>query len=83
MEEATASLQRSLYIDQEFAIAHFALGHLLQRQGRHREAGKHLAKARSLLEAFGHDEVPPQAEGMSAGRLIELIQAMQGIERRG
>jgi len=82
-DEAVVVLQRALYIDQEFAIAHFALGHLLQGQGRHREAGKHLAKACSLLQAFGHDEVPPEAEGMSAGRLIELIQAMQSLEDRG
>jgi len=81
--EAVASLQRALYIDQEFAIAHFALGHMLQGQGRHREAGKHLAKASSLLQGFGHDEVPPHAEGMSAGRLIELIQVMQVLEGRG
>jgi len=81
--EAVVVLQRALYIDQEFAIAHFALGHLLQGQGRHREAGKHLAKACSLLQGLGHDEVPPEAEGMSAGRLIELIQAMQGLEGRG
>ncbi|MBB5347912.1 tetratricopeptide repeat protein [Desulfoprunum benzoelyticum] len=81
--EAVAALQRALYIDQEFAIAHFALGHLLQGQGRRREAGKHLAKACSLLQALDDDEAPPQAEGMSAGRLIELIEVMQGSAGRG
>lgn len=83
LAEAVAALQRALYIDQEFAIAHFALGHLLQGQGRRREAGRHLAKACSLLQGLGPAEVPPEAEGLSAGRLIELIQAMQGLEGRG
>ena len=81
--EAVAALQRVLYIDQEFALAHFALGHLLQGQGRTREAGKHLARASSLLRGLGDDEVPPQADGMSAGRLLELIRAMQDLAGRG
>jgi chemotaxis protein methyltransferase CheR len=77
--DAVAALQRALYIDQDFIIAHFALGHLLQRQGRNREAGKHLKKALSLLEVYEYGDIPPEAEGMSAGRLIELINAMQGL----
>ena len=81
--EAVAALQRALYIDQEFALAHFVLGHLLQGQGRTREAGKHLAKASSLLQGLGDDEVPPQADGMSAGRLMDLIRAMQDLAGRG
>ena len=78
--DAAAALQRALYIDQDFIIAHFALGHLLQRQGRYREAGKHLRKARSLLEVYEYGEIPSESEGMSAGRLIELINSMQGLE---
>jgi chemotaxis protein methyltransferase CheR len=79
---AAASLQRALYINQEFAIAHFALGHLLQRQGKKKEAGKHLEKAHSLLKMYEHGDIPPEAEGLSAGRLIEMITTMQDIEGR-
>ena len=71
-DEAVAVLQRAVYIDQDFAMAHFALGHLMIHG---KEAGKHLKKARSLLEVYGLG-VPPEGEGMSAGRLIELISAM-------
>jgi chemotaxis protein methyltransferase CheR len=80
--DAAVSLKRALYIDQEFAIAHFALGHLMQRQGKYLEAGKHLEKACSLLKLFGHGDIPPEADGISAGRLIELIHMMQGIAGR-
>jgi chemotaxis protein methyltransferase CheR len=76
--EAVASLKRAIYIDQEFIIAHFALGHLLQHQGKYREAGKHLETARSLLKSHRHDDILPAAEGLSAGRLIELINTMRG-----
>lgn len=78
--DAAVALQRALYIDQDYIIGHFALGHLLQRQGRYREAGKHLKKALSLLEVYEYGDIPPEAEGMSAGRMIELIKAMQGLE---
>ena len=71
-DEAVTVLQRAVYIDQDFAMAHFALGHLMIHG---KEAGKHLKKARSLLEVYGLG-VPPEGEGMSAGRLIELISAM-------
>lgn len=76
-EEAAAALKRAIYIDQDFALAHFSLGHLLLRKGRLKEAGKHLQKARGLLQAYNHENILPEAEGMSAGRLIELIDALQ------
>jgi chemotaxis protein methyltransferase CheR len=82
LDDAAASLQRALYIDQEFAIAHFALGHLMQRRGKCKEAGKYLEKARSLLQGYEQGDIPPEAEGISAGRLIELINAMQDMEGR-
>lgn len=76
--EAEAALKRAIYIDQDFAVAHFLLGHLLQRRGRNREAGKHLEKAGSLLKAYAPNDIPPESEGISAGRLIELINGMKG-----
>lgn len=80
--DAAAALKRAIYIDQDFVIAYFSLGHLMQRQGKKKEAGKHLEKAHALLKAYGHEDIPPEAEGISAGRLIELIKAMQGVEDR-
>lgn len=80
--DAAAALQRALYIDQDFIIAHFALGHLLQSQGKYNEAGKHLEKAYSLLKLCEPGDSIPEAEGMSAGRLIELIDSMRNIEGR-
>jgi chemotaxis protein methyltransferase CheR len=80
--EAEVSLQRALYLDQEFAIAHFSLGHLLQSRNKIKEAAKHLQKARSLLSVFRQEAVPPESEGMTAGRLIEVIDAMEIVLNR-
>lgn len=80
--DAAAALQRALYIDQDFIIAHFALGHLMQGQGNCKTAAKHLDKACSLLKLYRPEDTLPDAEGLSAGRLIELINSLQDIEGR-
>lgn len=82
VDESAASLKRALYVDQDFVMAHFALGTLMHRQGRYKEAGKHLEKARALLKDCAHEDIPHEAEGMSAGRLVELIEGMLNIELR-
>lgn len=81
-DDAATSLKRALYIDQDFVVAHFSLGHLLRRQGKLKAAGKHLEKASSLLKSYGREDIPPEAEGISAERLIELINTMQGAGDR-
>ena len=69
------SLKRSLYLDQNFALAHFALGSLALRQGRQMESNKHFENALSLLSARRPEEILPESEGLTAGRLREIIMA--------
>jgi chemotaxis protein methyltransferase CheR len=73
IHKAVASLKQAIYLDQTFVMAHFALGTLTLQNGKHREAGKHLANALSLLEACPVDDQVPGAEGMTTGRLAEII----------
>jgi len=74
--EATKSLKQALYLDGDFALAHFALGNLALRQGKIEESGKHFENALLLLSAYGQEETLPESEGMTAGRLSEVIQSM-------
>ena len=76
-DEAAASLRRAIYIDQDFVLAHFALGHLMHQQEKYREAEKCFENACVLLEAYGGEEVLPESEGVSADRLVEVIRGMQ------
>jgi chemotaxis protein methyltransferase CheR len=76
LEEATSALRRTLYLDQHFVAAHFALGTLALQQGRLTEAGKHFAHTLSLLSACPPDEILPESEGMTAGRLREIIASL-------
>lgn len=74
---AMQSLQRALYLDPDFVLAHFALGNLCRSQGRQREAKRHFEQAQTLLRAHLPDEILPESEGLSAGRLGEIIASVQ------
>ena len=76
-EEAVAALKRALYLNQGFVLAHFALGNMRRQQGRARESRKHFENARSLLNSYRRDDVLSESEGMTAGRLIEIIEAIR------
>jgi chemotaxis protein methyltransferase CheR len=76
LEETSLALKRTLYLDQHFVVAHFALGTLALQQGRLKEAGKHFAHTLSLLSAYPQDEILPESEGMTAGRLREIIASL-------
>ncbi len=79
-QEAARALQRALYLDQNLVLAHFALGNITRQQGKVKEAAKHFENARILLDAYSHEEILPESEGMTAGRLREFLQAMSSGE---
>jgi chemotaxis protein methyltransferase CheR len=56
-------------------LAHFALGNFAQQQGKFRESAKHFENALSLLSRYREEEVLPESEGMTAGRLMEIIRS--------
>jgi chemotaxis protein methyltransferase CheR len=76
-EAAEGALGRVLYLDPDFVLAHFALGNLCLAAGRGPEARRHFANALTLLRACHADALLPEADGLSAGRLIEIISAVQ------
>jgi chemotaxis protein methyltransferase CheR len=78
LEEAVASLGTVLYLDQDFILAHLALGDLYKRLGKEKESRRHLAIALELLLARSRDEIVPESDGMTCGRLVESVRAMTG-----
>lgn len=73
--EARISLQRTLYLEPKFVLAHFTLGSLALRQGKAKEAEKHFENALSLLGSYRPEELLPESEGVTAGRLTDIIQS--------
>ena len=76
LSQATESLRRVLYLDPEFVLAHFALGNLARMEGKRKGSEKHFANTLSLLKALRPETVLPHSEGMTAGRLTEIIHSI-------
>jgi chemotaxis protein methyltransferase CheR len=72
-EKAIKSLNKALYLDHNFVLAHFALANLMRRLGKIAESRKHIGNVAEMLRKYGPEETLPESEGMTAGRLSELI----------
>ncbi len=76
LNEAVQSLKRALYLDHNFVLAHFALGSLAHKQGKPQVAERHFGQALELLETCPPEHLVPESEGVTAGRLREIIASM-------
>ena len=56
-------------------MAHFALGNLAKKLGRHALSRRHFRSALSLLERLEPDVPLPESAGLTAGRLTEIIRS--------
>jgi chemotaxis protein methyltransferase CheR len=89
LAEAAVSLQRTLFLDPHFVLAHFALADLARSQGKPSEASRHYRNAAALLEGRDATELLPDSDGMSVGRLLELARlgsasgTVAGLARNG
>jgi chemotaxis protein methyltransferase CheR len=76
LSAAAASLKNVLFIDHDYLLAYFALGNLSRQAGDDRESERNFATALRLLEQRDPREVLPEAEGMTAGSLAQLIRGV-------
>ena len=77
MEKAVSLLKRALYLDPNFALANFVLANILMRSGKRKPANKYLDHAFNLVSSCNADQVVPESEGITAGRLMEIIAVMK------
>jgi len=77
LKAATTTLKNVLFIDQDYLLAYFALGNLSRQAGDERESERSFNNALRLLERKDPREVLPEAEGMTAGGLAQMIHAMR------
>jgi chemotaxis protein methyltransferase CheR len=73
LEEAAGELKRAIYLDPGFVLAYFALGNLSLRTGKLEESTRHLKNVLSLLKRYHADDILPESDGITAGRLAEAI----------
>ena len=83
LAEAALSLKKAIYLDQDFVMAHFALGNLALRKADARGARRHFEIVLALLEAQPPDEPLPESEGITAGRLKEIVLSTISMRKLG
>jgi chemotaxis protein methyltransferase CheR len=77
MEEAVRSLKSALYLDPDFVLAHFAMGVLNKQCGKFKVARKHFENVITLLHHCQQEDILPESDGVTAGRLGEIIGLMK------
>jgi chemotaxis protein methyltransferase CheR len=77
-EDAINALKQAIYLDPGFVLGYFTLGSLCHRQKNYAHARKYFAHSLELLQNYAPDDVLPDSEGMSAGKLIGIIKATEG-----
>lgn len=73
-DEALKSLKQTIFLEPNSILAYVALGNLSYLTGKETEAVKYFMNARELLANYQDDNLIPDTEGMTAGRLREIIQ---------
>ncbi len=78
-ELALAALRRCVYADPQFVLGHFALGNLLAQAGQPERARKAFDNVVSWLANRPREELVPEGDGLTAGRLTELLAAQKEL----
>lgn len=73
VEESASSLKRVLYLNPDFILAYFSLGDIARKKGNSAESRRHFENALSVISRYGRNELVPESDGISAGRLAEII----------
>lgn len=72
-DKAIGALKRALYLNPDFVLPYFMLGNIQRQQGKLVEAEKYFENALSILGDYEQEDMLPESEGMTAGRMRELI----------
>lgn len=74
-EEARQALKRTVYLDPDFVLAYLSLSNLARQQNDGAASRRYLRIVQRLLSTRDREERLPEWEGMTAGRLLEIVEA--------
>jgi chemotaxis protein methyltransferase CheR len=74
--EAISALKQALFLEPEFVVAEFYLASLLYQSGKNAEATKRFRSALMLLKQYNVNEILPESEGITAGHLAQIVEAL-------
>lgn len=72
-EEAKRLLRRAIFLEPDFALAHFMMGNISLSQNKIAEAEKHYTNVLRLLDKCEAGELLAEGEGLTVGWLREMI----------
>src|SRR5207253_8817296 len=72
-----AALRRCVYADADFVLGHVTLADLHSRQGQKERARKSLETVGRLLAGRQRQELVPEGDGLTVGRLLEVVRVRQ------
>ena len=75
-DEAIAGLNKALYLDPDYILAYFTLGSVMHSLGRKDESGRYFRNTAEILLRYKPEEILPESDGMTAGRLAELLRSV-------
>lgn len=82
LDEAMTELRHLLFLEPDCVVAIFAGANILRQQGKDVGAMKRYRTLESLLKGYGLEEELPFSEGLTAGKLLHVVQHMIGTVER-
>jgi chemotaxis protein methyltransferase CheR len=79
IDEALEAFRRSVFLDHTFVLGHFAAAGIFGRTGESARAQKSLATVAGLLAGKPADALLPEGDGLTVGRLMELVTLQQQL----
>lgn len=79
LDEALEAFRRSVFLDQGFVLGHFAAAGVFARTGQTARAKKSLATVAELIAGRPSSDVLPEGDGLTVGRLQELVSLQQQL----
>lgn len=83
IEDAIKDFDRAIYLNNDFILGHFMLGNLYRTMGNIKRSDKYFENVMTLVDNIDLETIVPQSEGITAGRLEEIIRSIQGREENG
>jgi chemotaxis protein methyltransferase CheR len=80
LDLASGALEKALYLDPDFVLAHFAVADLARQAGRSEKSLRHLNHALRVLRRLPPGEAVPESDDLTVGRLIAVIESMLTAE---
>lgn len=74
LEKTEQNLKKAIYLNHKHVLSHLMLGNVFKKNGKRNLAIKHYETTLALLSEYNENEIVPESEGMTAGRIKELTE---------